>query len=526
MIRVAKKYFIFFCCFTQLIASGQTSATLPPGLDNYLDSVLRVFEVPGISLAIVKDGKVLLAKGYGVKKTGEKIPVTEHTLFSIASNTKAFTAVALAMLAEEKKLQWDDPVINYLPWFRMSDPWVTAQITVRDLLVHHSGIPAYAGDLIIFPPSSYSRKEIVSKLKDIPLSHSFRTTYAYDNILYLAAGEVIKAVSGMEWEDFIQTRIFNKLEMTESVARFTDIKNHTDVSSGHSRILGKLKTVTHFFDQAIGDAGDPAGGIASNAVDMAKWLITQLDSGLSQHGTRIFNAGATQELWNMVTPIPISNSPAGLEPSQMNFWGYALGVRAYNYGKYKLIGHGGKLDGFVSQVTLVPQLKLGIAVLTNQESTGAYWSVIYHLLDYYMQNNPFNWIAGYKKLMDSSIARSRRNWEKANIQTTSKVMPSLPIEKYTGLYKDVFYGEVMIEKDSSGLVLKFKQTPQLVAQLIPFQFETFLAKFNNPDLRADAYATFTIGPDGNVGELKMKIIDPDCDISFDELLLKHIRQSP
>ena len=128
--------------------------------------------------------------------------------------------------------------------------------------------------------------------------------------------------------------------------------------------------------------------------------------------------------------------------------------------------------------------------------------------------------------MDSSIARSKRNWEKANIQTTSKVMPSLPIEKYTGLYKDVFYGEVMIEKDSSGLVLKFKQTPQLVAQLIPFQFETFLAKFNNPDLRADAYATFTIGPDGNVDELKMKIIDPDCDISFDELLLKHIRQSP
>ena len=208
MKHLHKKIFLPVLCFAFSLAHAQQ--IIPSGLDKYVDSVLRIFEVPGISLSIVKDGKLVLAKGYGVKKLGEKNPVTEHTLFSIASNTKAFTAAALAILVQEKKLQWDDPVINYLPWFRMSDPWVTAQITVRDLLVHHSGIPAYAGDLLIFPPSDYSRKEIVSRVKDFPLVQSFRTHYAYDNILYLAAGEVIKAVSQMEWEDFIRTRIFDK----------------------------------------------------------------------------------------------------------------------------------------------------------------------------------------------------------------------------------------------------------------------------------------------------------------------------
>jgi len=519
-----KKYLILVYCFVCANVCAQKTADIPPDLDRYVDSVLKIFEVPGISLAIVKDGKVMVAKGYGIKKLGEQSPVTSHTLFSIASNSKAFTTAALAILVEEKKMKWDDPVINYLPWFKMSDPWVTAQITVRDLLVHHSGIPAYSGDLLIFPPSNYSRKEILSKLKDIPLVHGFRTTYAYDNILYLAAGEVVKAVSGMEWEDFIQTRIFDKLGMTESVARFSAIKNHADIASAHSRIQGIVKTDDQYFEQAIGDAGNPAGGIASNAYDMAKWLIAQIDSGAAPNGTRIYKASATKDLWKIVTPIPIGTAPVGLEPSQMDFWGYALGVRIYNYGKYKVIGHGGKLDGFVSQVTFVPKLKLGIAVLTNQESSSAYWSVIYHVFDYYMQNKKFDWLSGFKKQKDSSLAESKKDFEKANIKPDSKILHSLRLEKYAGTYRDAFYGDVIIEKDGEKLSLKFKQTPQLVADLIPFQYETFIARFHNESLKADAYTSFSIGPDGNIDSFKMKIIDPDCDLSFEGLSLKRVTE--
>jgi len=285
----------------------------------------------------------------------------------------------------------------------MSDPWVTAAFTVRDLLVHHSGIPGFAGDILIFPPSSYSRKEIVSKLVSIPLIHSFRTTYAYDNILYLAAGELIKAVSGREWEDFIKTSILDKLEMRETVARFSDFKQQQDIAAGHSRVLGKVVNDPEFFEQAVGDAGNPAGGIASNAIDMSKWLIAQLDSGRGMNGKQIFESKAINNLWNIVTPTPISKTPSEIAPAASSFAGYASGVKAYNYGKYKLVGHGGKLDGFVSQVVMVPDLKLGIAVLTNQESTGAYWSVIYHLLDYYMQQPSFDWIKGYQALLKNRL---------------------------------------------------------------------------------------------------------------------------
>jgi len=495
----------------------------PPGLDGYVDSVLAAFEVPGISLSIVKDGKVIVAKGYGVKKLGEKTPVDARTLFLIASNTKAFTAVALAMLVEEGKLQWDDPVINYLPWFKMADAWVTSQITVRDLLVHRSGIAAYAHDLLIFPPSTYSRKEILMKVKDIPLVHSFRTTYAYDNVLYLAAGEVIKAVSGMEWEDFIQTRILNKIGMKETVARFSSIPGHNNVSSAHMRLHNVVQADDRVFQQAIGDAGDPAGGIASNATDMAAWLITQLDSGRAVNSNRIFKAESAKELWKIVTPIPVGKAPAGLEPSQMDFWGYALGVRCYNYGAYKIVGHGGKLDGFVSQVAFVPKLNLGISVLTNQESTGAYWSIIYHVLDYYMNNKPFDWKAGYKRLLDSSLIEWKRDWKAANFVPDTSKHYALSLQQYAGVYRDAYMGDVTVTLDGTKLHLQFNQSPELTADMLPFQYETFLTTFKNPYLKADAYGTFAIGPGGKVEGLKLKVIDPDSDISFDDLALQKVK---
>ena len=232
----AEAAIVFIALASMLTLPTPAKAQLPPNLDRYIDTVLRTFNVPGISLAIVRDGKLLLAKGYGVKRTGRPERVDEHTLFPIASNTKAFTAMALAILVDEGKLKWDDPVIDHLPWFRMSDPWVTMEMTIRDLLVHHSGIPAFAGDILLFPPSTYTRREILEKIKKIPLVNSFRTTYAYDNILYVAAGEVISNVSHMDWEDFIRTRILDKMGMTESLSRFSTLRHQTNIATGHIRI--------------------------------------------------------------------------------------------------------------------------------------------------------------------------------------------------------------------------------------------------------------------------------------------------
>jgi CubicO group peptidase (beta-lactamase class C family) len=520
----------------------RAKAQLPPNLDRYIDTVLRTFNVPGVSLAIVRDGKLLLAKGYGVKRTGRPERVDEHTLFPIASNTKAFTAMALAILVDEGKLKWDDPVIDHLPWFRMSDPWVTMEMTIRDLLVHHSGIPAFAGDILLFPPSTYTRREILEKIKKIPLVNSFRTTYAYDNILYVAAGEVISNVSHMDWEDFIRTRILDKMGMTESLSRFSTLRHQTNIATGHIRIepnpVGSATSSTNpnpnpangraanvlpidlYSEQEIGDAADPAGGICSNAVDMGKWLRAQLDSGRGPGGPgtqALLHPAATSDLWKIVTPITVGSVPDELAPAQMDFCGYALGMRIFNYGSYKVAGHGGKLDGYVSQVILVPKLKLGIAVLTNQETTGAYWSIIYHLLDYYMGNADFDWVGGYRRQLDSSRAVMRREWQKSLIKplTTAPMPAASPL--YTGKYSDRFYGDILIAKDSGGLVLHFTQTPQFVARLQPFQHETFKAVFENPALRADSYVSFALGPDGEVESCKLKVIDPASDISFDDL---------
>ena len=496
---------------------AQPPAGLDHYIDRYIDTVLKTFEVPGLSLTVVKDGQVLLARGYGQKRLGRPGKVDEHTLFPIASNTKAFTAMALAILVDEGKLKWDDPVIDHLPWFRMSDPWVTMQMTIRDLLVHHSGIPAFAGDILLFPPSTYSRREILEKIKKIPIVNSFRTTYAYDNILYVAAGEVVSNVSHMDWEDFIRTRILDKMGMTESLSRFSSLRLAGNIATGHVRLPNGVIPVDHYLDQEIGDAADPAGGICSNAADMGKWLLAQLDSGRTPNAQPLVHAAATHDLWKVVTPVNIGSVPAELAPAQMDFCGYALGMRIFNYGPWKVIGHGGKLDGYVSQVILVPRLKLGIAVLTNQESTGAYWSIIYRLLDHYMGNPRFNWIAGYKRQLDSARAATERDWQAALIQPTAEAPQPVTSKQYAGTYNDRFYGDLVIDRDSAGLVLKFRQTPQFVARLEPFQYETFKAVFKNPALRADSYVSFSRGADGAVESCRLRVIDPDSDISFDDL---------
>jgi CubicO group peptidase (beta-lactamase class C family) len=503
-------------------AMAQDRSGLQPGLDKYINNVLKTFEVPGMSVAIVKDGKTVLATGYGVKKLGNPDPVDGQTLFSIASNSKAFTATALAILVEDGKLKWDDQVIEYLPWFKMADSYVTSHLTIRDLLVHQSGLTPYAGDLMLFPPSSFTRREILSKLPKIPLKYEFRTTYGYDNILYLAAGEIISSVSHMEWEDFIKKRIFDKVGMPGSLSRYSQFKNKKNVAAAHDRIDGKVQVLEDYMDMNIGDASDPAGGILSNAKDMSNWMITQLDSGRTPSKQVLYKPASTKELWKLVRPIPIGKIADQLKPAQMDFFGYALGIRTYNYQKYKVVGHGGKLDGFVSQIAMVPELNLGIAIFTNQESTAAYWSVIYHVLDYYMKNKPFDWVKGYKEEQDKGLAKLKTAQEKNTVKQDSGASFKVPLNKLAGKYKDEVYGEVEFTKTAEGLKMDFKELPFFTADLKYFQYNTFYATFRKKNLKTNAYVTFALNPDGTVDQVKMEVLDPDSDITFNDVLLKPV----
>src|SRR6266545_4330279 len=305
-----------------LLASPPRLQTTPSDLDRWVQRTMTAFEVPGLSLAIVKDGRVVVAKGYGVRKLGEPAPVDARTLFGIASNTKVFTATALGLLVEEGKIEWDAPVITYLPWFQMYDPYVTRELTVRDLLVHRSGLGLGAGDLIWWPSSNYTRNEVARRLRFIKPATSFRSAYAYDNVLYLVAGEVIEAVSGQSWEDFVAQRILAKVGMTGSNARHSDAGHGDDVAHPHAKVEGRVRPVTPFASDNV----NPAGGINSSAEDMAKWLMVQLDSGRTADGSRLFSPASTRQLWREVTPTPIYDPPPGLPHLQPRMNGYALGL--------------------------------------------------------------------------------------------------------------------------------------------------------------------------------------------------------
>src|SRR6185503_17625757 len=225
------------------LATAQTAAPVPQDLDGFAARVLKEFEVPGLAVAIVKDGKVVLAKGYGVRKLGEAAPVDENTLFGIASNTKAFTAAALAILVDEGKLSWDDPVTKHLPNFQMYDPYVTREMTIRDLLTHRSGLGLGSGDLMFWPGTTFTRDEIVQRVRFLKPASSFRSRYAYDNVLYLVAGQIIPAVTGESWDDFVAKRIFGKLGMSESNLSAKAIKPGMNVVSPHTKIDGKLTAI-------------------------------------------------------------------------------------------------------------------------------------------------------------------------------------------------------------------------------------------------------------------------------------------
>lgn len=501
-----------FLLFLALLLSASLPAQPLPfsktEFEKLVMQVMKEYEVPGISIALVKDGNVILTKGFGKRKLGMSAPVDEHTVFGIASNTKAFTATAMALLAEEGKLSWNDRVIDYLPWFRLSDPYVTKELRIRDLFVHRSGLGLGAGDLLWWPKTVYDRKEIVRRLRHLPLAASFRSAYAYDNVLYTVAGEVIEAVSGMSWEEFMQQRILRPVGMNESTVLHSDAANEGNIASTHARVNGTVQIVQPF----LSDITNPAGGINSNAVDMAKWLLVQLDSGKISNEKRLFRSSTTKELWSFITPKPISAPPKELAPMKANFSGYGLGFNIQDYRGVKMITHTGGLPGYVSRVTMIPELNLGIAVLTNQEEEAAFMILTNYLLDRFMNAAKFDWLNAYLTLRKRD-AEKKSFVEKSAEQTPQS--PPLPIEKYCGTFRDAWYGEMSVSKNNDSLEIRFHQTPALIGSLHYYRYTTFIARWYNRELRADAYVTFSFNPDGSIESIHMSAVSPETDFSYD-----------
>jgi CubicO group peptidase (beta-lactamase class C family) len=502
------------------LTTAQKPAAPPPGFDAYVASVLETFAVPGVAIAIVKDGRVVLARGYGVRRLGDPAPVDARTQFGIASNTKVFTATALALLVEEGKVEWDAPVIRYLPGFAMYDPYVTRELTVRDLLVHRSGLGLGAGDLLWWPPSTYDRKEIGRRLRYIRPATSFRSAYAYDNVLYLVAGQVIESVSGQSWEDFVRTRILDRVGMTHSDVHHSAAGQPGNVATPHAEVNDTVRPVAPF----LSDNTNPAGGIVSGAEDMAKWIMVQLDSGRVADGSRLFSPASTRQLWREVTPQPISDPPAGLPHLRPNVSGYALGLETRDYRGKLLLTHTGGLPGYVSRVAMLPELRLGVVVLTNQESGYAFNALAYRVLDHYLGVKAPDYVGIYDKLQQQNRAELAKLESDAAGQRDSTSGPSLPLARYAGTYRDVWYGDVTIAEENGKLVIRMTRTPSMVGDLQHWQHDSFVARWRDRELRADAYVTFALNPDGSIDQVKMAPTSPAVDFSFDfqDLLLEPV----
>ncbi len=501
----------FLFCTSFYVADSQ------PITSHQIDSVvaltLKTFDVPGIAVAVVKDGKIIHEKGYGVRSlnTGQK--VDEHTRFGIASNSKAFTVASLGILVDEGKLKWDDKVTDYIPEFKLYAPYVTEDFTIRDLITHRSGLGLGAGDLMIWPDSStFSLKDIIHNLRFLKQVSDFRTKYDYDNLLYIVAGEVVARVSGMKWEDFVQTRIMNPLQMTESAPNFDLLKNKEDVIDPHAPVNGKVQVI-HRDWKYVADA---AGGIYSSVHDMSKWIIMQMNDGKYGDGLKdqLLKEGTHEEMWTPQTIIPVH----GTTTYNTHFAAYGLGWFLSDENGYKVPTHTGGLAGIVTQVTLIPELKLGIIVFTNQQSGAAFTAITNTIKDSYYGIKGKDRIKEYHDRVLQREANAKKItdaiWEDINAEQKKNTSVN-DFTPFTGTYTDPWFGDVVISFKNGKPWFDSKNSPRLSGEMFPYKGNTYIVKWNDRSMDADAYVMFDLDYEGKPDAIKMKPISPLTDFSFD-----------
>lgn len=481
-------------------------------VDSLIKSAMSKFNVAGVAVAIVKDGKIFYEKGYGVRSITTKLPVDEHTNFQIASNSKSFTTAALSILMDEGKLNWKDKVTTYLPEFKMYNDYVTENFLVEDLLCHRSGLGLGAGDLMDFPDGSdFTIKDKLSMFQYFKPQSNFRTQFDYDNQLYFIAGELIARVSGMTWEKFIQTRILDPLQMTNSFSSLEAIKDTRNLATPHSTETGTIRTIPAFKLQING----AAGGIVSNVDDISKWMITQINKG--KYGAnlekQLFSEARQKEMWTIHTVTDVNPDPH----YNTHFGGYGLGWILRDIKGNLWVFHSGGLPGMLTFVSIIPDLKLGIVILTNTaDDGGALFSAINKtIIDSYLGLDKFDWIDKYSKDMNASKNSAdsvvTKVWQTVAAAKNTKINAA----DYTGIYEDKWFGKIEVFLKGDQLWFKAFRSPKLNGPMSFYKANSFVIKWEYQDMNCDAFAMFNMDENGKAQSIKMKGISPSIDFSFD-----------
>ncbi len=512
--------------FARAAANDDTS--LAQKFDAYVQKCLAAWpDQPAVSVSLVKDGQTLLAKGYGTRIKGQNAPVDEHTLFAIASNSKNVTAACLGMLVDEGKVKWDEPVKTYLPEFTLSDPVIAERITVRDTLSHRAGFGLGAGDLLFWPNSDRSRADVLRQAAFVPIEDGFRANYHYCNLMFVVAGAIIERVSGLTWEEFVQTRVFNPLGMTDSVplARLADASKS---ALPHGRIgpplryQGEMQQIAQSIAEVWNwDNAAAAGGICASAHDWAKWIALRLNNGEMADGGRLFSEAVAKEMYKPNIIVSSSEGPTAALPNRAIASTYALGLQVQDYRGERIATHGGGSPGGISATVLIPGRKTGFSVFTNAEESFLLRALRSGLSDIAMGKEDIDWIADSKRLEAEGIQKSLAAAAEIDAKQRTGAPTPLPLSAYTGTWRDPWYGDIVIAERSegrgrnrrSGLWVTFTHTPALKGWIEPYDGNTLRTRFIDKR-EEDAFFTFEI-ENGQPVRATLKGVSPDIDFSYD-----------
>lgn len=486
-----KRIFLFLLSsflFVQAFAQDQ----LPDNFDEWIEQNRKAWQIPGMSVGIVKDGELIYAKGFGEKKLGSGQMVDENTIFSIASASKNITAAALGVLVDEGKINWDDKITQHIPWFQMKDPWVTQELTIKDALTHRSGLGRLLGNRLHFMTNK-SRDEVLHHVKYIDLEKPFRSSYVYSNVMYSLAGQVIEYTDGRTWDEFLQEKFFQPMGMTTATTSITQLKESQNLAYPHQEIDGKVVPI----QRRNWDNAGPAAGVNVSVVDMSKWLKLQLGTpGEFQGKTYV-----SKEQMNEIHKPQVGLSPKDAGSVQSS---YGYGWHISDYKNQRVLNHGGATDGFNTAMFLFPEMDLGIVVFMNTFS-GLGNAIAYQVADSFIGENDKDWGEHYFNNYQNAYKKVSAEREKIHQSKIKKTQPSLSLDAYVGEYVSEGYGKIEVKKTGKKLVMHFWDAEGLEAELEHWHYDTFRAIWKNKAQREE-FMQFHLGKDGKVEALDFEFV--------------------
>lgn len=476
-------------------------------LDEYYSKMTKEWDVPSVSIGIVKDGKLVFTGNYGVLDVNNKTKPDENSLYAIASNSKAFTSALTGMMVQEGKLDWNDKVVDYLPYFSLfNDPWISSKVNIRDILSHRVGLGTFSGDVMWYK-ANLTAEDYIKRAAYLPKAFDFRDGYGYSNLMYITAGEIMKVITGKNWGENVKERILDPLEMNRTITTAKDLEKMKNYATPHGRV-DEVNIAIEWEDwEEIG----AMGGIISSVNDMAKWMIFNLNHGIYNNDT-LLNKQSINLIWTPHNNFVVDHTQK--DDFGRHFRGYGLGWSLGDYHGNFMAGHTGGFDGMISAVTLIPEEKLGIVVLTNGHKS-PYMAATYHALDVFLGMEYKDWSAKFLERYENYMQRPSRI-EKIKESRISGTKPSLNIDSYTGTYKSDIYGNIFVRNDNGELILEFEHSPELSAKLKHWHFDVWEIIWDYQHAWFD-FGTLNFITDNNMKITGLEFEVPNNDIFFDEL---------